>query len=116
MTRSILQYTRLPLRFWGFAVIAVYYVQNRMPIRPDGKCPKEAFTGHKVSVSHIRIFGYIIYAYISKKTRDKLKLVVKKVIFIDYLPMSKQYQLYNPVAKEILVSSTPTFKEDKFWE
>jgi hypothetical protein len=114
MARSMLQHARLPLRFWGFAIITACYLRNRMPIGLDGKCPEEAFTGRKASVSHIRTFGCITYAYIPKETRGKLELVAKKAIFVGYLPTSKQYQLYDPIAKEVLVSSTPTFEEDRF--
>jgi hypothetical protein len=91
MARSMLQHAKLPLRFWGFAVIAACYLRNRMPIGPDGKCPEEAFTGRKASVSHIRTFGCIAYAHIPKETRGKLELVARKTIFVGYLPTSRQY-------------------------
>jgi hypothetical protein len=116
MARSMLQHAKLPLRFWGFAVIAACYLRNRMPIGPDGKCPEEAFTGRKASVSHIRTFGCIAYAHIPKETRGKLELVARKTIFVGYLPTSRQYQLYDPEAKETIVALAPTFDEDKFWE
>jgi hypothetical protein len=116
MARSMLQHAKLPLRFWGFAVIAACYLRNRMPIGPDGKCPEEAFTGRKASVSHIRTFGCIAYAHIPKETRGKLELIARKTIFVGYLPTSRQYQLYDPEAKETIVALAPTFDEDKFWE
>ena len=116
MARSMLQHAKLPLRFWGFAVITACYLRNRMPIGPDGKCPEEAFTGCKVSVGHIRTFGCIAYANIPKETRGKLELVARKTILIDYLPISKQYQLYNPVTKEIVIALVSTFVENEFWE
>jgi hypothetical protein len=62
-----------------------------MPIRLDGKCLEEAFTGRKVSVSHIRTFGYITYVNIPKETRGKLEPITKKTILVGYLPTSKQY-------------------------
>ena len=89
MARSILQYAKLPLRFWGFAVIITCYLRNRMPIGPDGMCPEEAFTGRKVSVGHIRTFGCIVYTNIPKETRGKLELVARKTILVSYLLTSK---------------------------
>jgi hypothetical protein len=85
-----------------------------MLIRPEGKCLEEAFTGRKVSVGHIRTFSYIIYADIPKETRGKLELVARKTIFVRYLPISKQYRLYDPVTKETIVSIAPKFTEDEF--
>jgi hypothetical protein len=56
-----------------------------MLIRPDGKCPEEAFIGHKVSISHVKTFGYITYTNIPKETRGKLKLIARKTILIGYI-------------------------------
>ena len=116
MARSMLQHAKLPIRFWGFAVEAACYLRNRMPIGPDGKCPEEAFTGRKTSVNHIRTFGCVAYAHIPKETRGKLEPNARKTIFVGYLPTSKQYRLYDPIAKETIVSLAPTFVEDEFWD
>jgi hypothetical protein len=62
-----------------------------MPIGLNGKCLEEAFIGRKVSISHIKTFNYIAYVNILKETRDKLELVTKKTILINYLLTSKQY-------------------------
>jgi hypothetical protein len=89
MARLILEYIKLPLRFWGFIIKTAYYLRNRILIRLDGKSPEEAFMGRKISISHIRIFKYIIYAHISKEIRGKLELIARKTIFIGYLPILK---------------------------
>jgi hypothetical protein len=62
-----------------------------MLIGLDGKCLEEAFTGYKVSISHIKTFSYIAYANIPKETHGKLELVTRKTILVNYLPTSKQY-------------------------
>jgi hypothetical protein len=86
-----------------------------MPIGPSGKCPEEAFTGRKVSVNHVRTFGCIAYADIPKENRGKFEPTTRKTIFIGYLPTSKQYKLYDPVTKDIIVSIAPKFVKDEFW-
>jgi hypothetical protein len=86
-----------------------------MPIGPARKCPEEAFTGCKVSVSHVKTFGCIVYADIPKEVRGKLEPVARKTIFVGYLPTLKQYKLYDPMAREVLVSTVPRFIEDEFW-
>jgi hypothetical protein len=85
-----------------------------MLIGPDGKCPEEAFTGRKVSVSHIRTFRCIAYTDILKENRGKLEPTARKTIFVRYLPTSKQYKLYDPVTREVIVLSALRFAEDKF--
>jgi hypothetical protein len=60
-----------------------------MLIRPDGKCPEEAFIGRKVSVSYIRTFRCIVYTDIPKENRGKLEPTARKTIFIRYLPILK---------------------------
>jgi hypothetical protein len=107
---------KLPHRFWGLAVQAACYLRNRMPIGPDGKSPEEAFTGRRPSTRHLRTFGCIAYADVPSVTRAKLDPTARKTIFVGYMPTLKQYKLYDPVAKAMLVSTSPTFGEDKFWD
>lgn len=116
MARSMLLEAKLPARFWGYAVIAACYLRNRMAIGPEDKTPEEAFTSQKPSTTHLRTFGCIAYAHIPAVTRAKLDPVARKTIFVGYMPTSKQYQLYDPVTKSIVVSSNPTFEENQFWE
>ena len=85
-----------------------------MAIRPKGKSPKEAFTGRKPSTRHLRTFEYITYANIPSANKDKLDLTSHKTILVRYMPTSKQYQLYDPVTKSVLVSLNPKFKKDQF--
>lgn len=42
--------------------------------------------------------------------------MARKSILVGYMPTSKQYQLYDPVAKSIFASTSPRFEEDQFWE
>ena len=87
-----------------------------MAIGPGGKSPEEAFTGRKPSSRHLRTFGYIVYADIPSVTRAKLDPTARKTILVGYMPTSRQYRLYDPVTKSIVVSSDPKFEEDQFWD
>ena len=116
MARSMLLAAKLPPRFWGFAVQVACYLRNRMAIGPEGKSPEEAFTGRKPSVRHLRTFGCIAYADIPSVHRDKLDPTSRKTILVGYLPTSKQYQLYDPVTRSVIVSLNPRFEEDQFWD
>lgn len=83
-----------------------------MTIRLDGKSTEEAFTGRKPSTRHLRMFGCIAYADIPSVTRAKLEPIAYMTIFVGYMPTSRQYRLYNPIAKSIIVSSNRKFEED----
>ena len=62
----------LPMTLWENA--SKVYVQNISPHRVFGrKTPKEAFTGVKPDVSHLRIFGCSVYIHIPKEKRSKLE-------------------------------------------
>jgi hypothetical protein len=87
-----------------------------MAIGPEEKSPEEAFTGRKPSIRHLRTFGCIAYADIPSANRDKLDPTSRKTILVGYMPTSKQYQLYDPVTKSVLVSLNPKFEEDQFWD
>jgi hypothetical protein len=91
-----------------------YYLWNRMPIGPEEKCLEEAFTGRKPSIEHLYTFGCIAYGHIPEATRDKVQPTGRKIIFVGYQPASRQYQLYDPLTENIIISSSPTFAEDEF--
>jgi len=127
MVRSMLLEAGMPHFFWGDAVIMACYLRNRMLIgpkvidksHPGGvriASPEEAFTGRKPGVSHIRTFGCIAYAHVPKETRNKLEPNAIKTILIGYMPTSRQYRLYNPLTKSIIISSSPVFAEDTYWD
>jgi len=84
----------LPKFLWGDATKIVVYVQNRSPnISIDNMNPKEAFTGKKPSVYHLRIFGCLVYIHIPKYKRKKLDPTSMKGIFIGYSNTSKTYRI-----------------------
>ena len=55
------------------------YVQNRVPHRALGKVtPESVFTGSKLEVSHIRIFGSMAYCHVVDEKRKKLDQTAEK--------------------------------------
>lgn len=116
MARAMLLLAKMPARFWGEAVTTAGYMRNRMAIGPGGKSPEEVFTGRKSSVIHLRTFGCIAFADIASVNRAKLDPVSRKTVLIGYLPASRQYKLYDPIKKQVLISSNPKFEEDQFWD
>jgi hypothetical protein len=80
---------KLPVRFWGEAVLIASYLRNRTPIGPNGKTPEEAYSGKCPYVGHLRVYGYVAYVYIPKETRLKLEDIAIKTCLIGYMPTSR---------------------------
>ena len=83
--RAMLHDQDLPMHLWEEAARTTVYVQNSTPHRVlENKTPEEVFFGKKLEVSHLRIFGCLVYIYIPKLKRKKLDPPGKKSIFVGY--------------------------------
>jgi len=73
MVRSLLKAKKLPKQYWAEAVLCAVYLLNRCPTRSlQVITPQEAWSGHKTSVTHLRVFGCVAYAKIPDARRTKL--------------------------------------------
>ena len=73
MTRSMLKQKQMPKAFWVEAVNYVVYILNRSPTRSLWNMTlREAWSGRKSGVRHLRAFGSIAYAHVPKKRIAKL--------------------------------------------
>ena len=71
------------------------HVQNRTSHRVlENKTPEEVFFSKKLEVSHLRIFGCLVYIHIPKEKMTKLDPSGKKGIFVGYCESSKAYRIY----------------------
>jgi hypothetical protein len=83
------------MHLWEEASSTVVYVQNRIPHKILGnKTPKEVFTGKKPEISHLRIFGCLVFIHVPKEKRTKLEPSRKKGTFVGYNENSKAYKIY----------------------
>ena len=71
----------LPMHLWAEATGIVVYVQNQVI---GNKTPKEVFSGEKLEVSHLRIFGCPIFIHVPMEKRTKLEPSGRKGIFVGY--------------------------------
>jgi hypothetical protein len=86
VARAMLLDAKLPIRFWGEAMLIASYLWNRTPIGPNGKTPEEAYSGKRPYMGHLRAYGCIAYAYIPKEICLKLKDIAIKTYLIGYIP------------------------------
>ena len=112
-TKAMLHDQDLPMHLWAEATRTTMYVQNRTPHRVlEKKTPEEVFSGKKLEVIHLRIFGCPMYVHIPKEKRTKLDPSGKKGIFVGYSESSKAYRIYFPGYKNIDISRDVTFDEE----
>ena len=66
--RAMLHDQDLPMHLWAEAARTVVYIQNCTPHKVfKNKTPEEVFFSKKLKVSHLRIFGCLVYIHIQKK-------------------------------------------------
>ena len=93
------------MKLWAYATSTLVYVQNINPHQVfKNKTLEEAFTGVKLDVSHLRIFGCSVYIHVPKEKRSKLEPSGKKETFVGYSETSKAYQIYIPIKRQIEVN------------
>ena len=68
----------LPMYLWAEVARTIVYVQNRISHRIShsalgNKTPEVMFTEEKLKVSHLKIFGCLVYIHIPKEKRSKLE-------------------------------------------
>ena len=116
MARNMLKEKSLPKSFWADAFSCAFYLLNRCPTRSlENMTPHEAWSTHKPSVSHLRVFRCITYAKILGAKRTKLEDKGEKFILVGYDDRTMGYKLYNPITKRVFYSKDNIFKENDFW-
>lgn len=103
---------KLDKSYWAEAVNTAVYVINRSinSILVDNT-PEGIWTGSKVNLSNIRIFGSPVMVNVPKQRRQKWDKKAKKMIFVGYSSIVKGYRCLDPVTKTVTTSRDVTFME-----
>lgn len=111
--RCLLYTSNLDHKFWAEAANTAVHLINVSPSkRLSGKTPEEAWSGKKVSLKHLRVFGCEAYAHVDKVKRNKLEPKSKRCIFLGY--ESNGYRLYDLAKSEVFRSRDVVFNETIF--
>lgn len=103
----------LPMFILAEACNTSMYFQNRNPHKILGdKTPKEAFTGVKPEIGHLRIIGCPVYIHVPMEKRMKLEPLELKGIFVGYNETLKAYRIIIPVRRKIFVSRDVKFEDN----
>lgn len=113
--RTMLQDAGLPRAYWGEAVSTAIYLKNLSPTHAlKNKIPEEIWTGKKVNLRHLRVFGCQAHVLIPKEKRKKLDSKTKTVLFVGYSEGTKGYRLIDPRnPRSIIVARDVVFSEDQ---
>ena len=97
--------SRLPATFWGKALASLVHVWNRCPTDAvDGVTPFELWHGHKPDVSHLRVWGCLVYMHIQKDRHSAFGSHFEKCVFIGYPDGYKAWKFYNFETKRTVIS------------
>lgn len=102
---------KLDKRYWGEAIAAAAYVQNRLPSRAVGKTPYELWNGDKPDLGHLRVFGCEAFVFIPDAKRGKMQRKAEKLTFVGYACGSKAYRFLDRRTNRITISRDAKFME-----
>jgi cbb3-type cytochrome oxidase subunit 1 len=75
----------MPHHYWVETVATAIYIMNRTPTTiMHGMILEEKYSGRKLDLSHLKVFGCIAYVHVRNELRTKLDLIAKKCVFIGY--------------------------------
>lgn len=104
---------QIAYEFQAEGVNTSVYLLNKSPIKALlNRTLEEAWTGVNPDASNLRIFGYVAYAHVLDEKRTKTESKSIKCIFIGYSREQKAYRLYDPKAKNFIVSRDVIFDKD----
>lgn len=116
--RCMLQDAGLDRRFWAEALNTAIFIKNKSPSKAvRGTTPEEKWSGNKVNLSNLKLFGCIAYAMIPNEKRKKLDAKSKQYVFVGYCSESKGYRLIDPeIPSKCIKSRDVQFLEGKMYK
>ena len=117
MARSMLMAKGLPKKFWAKAVNTAVYILNRCPTKAAKEMtPIEAWSGHKPTANHFKVFGCICYIHVPDQKRHKLQEKSEKGIFLGYSSQSKGFRVFNLKSQQLVTGRDVQFDEHSTWK
>ncbi|CAB0002598.1 unnamed protein product, partial [Nesidiocoris tenuis] len=111
--RALIADSNQDLRMWAEAANTAVYLLNRSPAKKIPKStPEEKWSGHRVDLSHLKIFGCPAFCHIPKANRKKLDFKSKEYVFVGYSEEIKGYRLFDPSSQNIKIARDITFDEN----
>ena len=113
MARTMIIDANLPRSFWAEACSTACYILDRTPSRViDGKTPMEMWTGEKVGLKDLRVFGCVCYSWIPKRHRSKMENKGLTCIFLGYGTDHKGHRIMDINSGRVMYSKDVVFDEE----
>ncbi|UYV79406.1 hypothetical protein LAZ67_17002496, partial [Cordylochernes scorpioides] len=110
--RCLLHGRKMPLELWAEAVNTAVYLLNRCTTKVLGNStPYEIWYKRKPSILHLKTFGCNAYVHIPKDNRKKLHKKSIRTFFVGYTETNKNYRMWDPIARKIIISRDVIFTE-----
>jgi hypothetical protein len=112
--RVILVNAKLSAYLWDYLIEIVAYLTNRSPSAViSGITPLQKLINKLPDLSHLRILGCRVWAYLNKAKRDsKLSERLKEYYLIKYGYSDKIYLLYNLKSRRVFYSQNIVFNKE----
>ena len=78
-----------------------------------GKTPKEAWSGRKPRISHLKVFGSLAFVWIPDASRTKLDAKSQKLMLVGYSSLHKAYRLIDVETSCPIYSRNVVFDEQR---
>jgi hypothetical protein len=96
MVRSMLSYSMLPISLWMETLKPVVHILNRVISKSVSKTPYELWTGRKLTLNYLYVWGYPTDAKLFNPSIEKLDPKAMSYYFIGYPDKSKGFHFYCP--------------------
>jgi len=106
----------LSKKYWAFAVSVTVYLKNCTPMRlVVGKTLYKAWYGRKPFLKHLCVFTCLAIVHVPKEEQKKVDDRATPGIFVGYSILTKEYFVYDPLAKTLLRSRDVVFREEMWY-
>lgn len=111
--KCLLYDASLTKTYWAEAVnMAVYLINRTINANSTNRTPEEIWSGKKIDLSHVKLFGSQVMVHIPKEKRRKLDFKSQKMIFVGYDFNTKGYRCMDPKTRKLIVSRDVEFMEN----
>lgn len=111
MASCMLLDANLPKVYRSEVILTVTFIQNRLPFRVVGKTPFELWTGNKLNLKDLRLFGCEAYVWIPDAKCKKLDPRSKKLVFVGYSGCHKHCRFLDVQTNRVIDSRDAQFLE-----
>jgi hypothetical protein len=115
VSRALMYQSKLPKKFWSYAVLHAVYLINRIPTKIlNNKSSYEVLYNEVPDLSSLKVFGCLSYASTLPVNRHKFDSRAKKCAFLGYKAGIKGFVLTDFHTSEILISRNVKFFDMEF--